>query len=138
MLSFLEVYIFATTYRKVFIVGPKVSYPNTHTTPTPTLPYPTHQPFSTLPYPNPNPPTLPSPPHPYPTLTYLIPTLLPYPYPTTTLPNLTPPTVPCPLRIQTHAHNQASRSRATLSCDSSYCPRRLQPLDSAYEAQLRN
>ena len=60
--SFLEVYIFATTYRKAFIVGPKV--------PKPTPPYPTLLPqpipsYLTLPYPTPPYPSLP---HPYHTL----------------------------------------------------------------------
>ena len=117
--SFLEVYIFATTYRKAFIVGPKVPYPNT---PHPTPPLPTHpDPYRylayptllPLPYPNPYPftPTpYPTPPHPS------------QPYPTPPYPTLLYPTQPYPyhLRIQTHAHNQASSSRATLSCDSSY------------------
>ena len=85
----------------------------------------------TLPLPHPTPshptPTLPLP-HPYPTLPQPIPSpTLTYPnLPCPTLPYATPtqsnPTLPLPypLRIQTHAHNQASRSRATLSCDSSY------------------
>ena len=38
--SFLEVYIFATTYRKAFIVGPKVPYP--------TPPHPPTHPFPKL------------------------------------------------------------------------------------------
>ena len=91
--------------------------------PTPTPPYPTLP----LPYPDPTHTLLPSPTLPYltllyPTLPYPTPTLLPYPHPThrtPTLPNISLP-LPYPLRIQTHAHNQASRSRATLSCDSSY------------------
>ena len=150
--SFLEVYIFATTCRKAFIVGPKVPY---QTLPHPTPPYPyyptlpllTHTPpnlayptpfhptqpkpcptptppHPTLPLPYPYPTLLSSPPLPYltlpyPTIPYPNPTLLPYPtLPTPTLPNTTLP-LPYPLRIQTHAHNQTSRSRATLSCDSS-------------------
>ena len=64
--SFLEVYIFATTYQKTFIVGPKVPYP---TQPFPSLPYPTH-------------PTPPHPTHSYPIL------------PDTNLPHL--PTLPFP------------------------------------------
>ena len=67
--GFLEVYIFATTFRKAFIVGPKVPYPNTPH-PTPNLPYPTHTPFQpTLPYPYLPYPT-PALPLQYPTLTY--------------------------------------------------------------------
>ena len=91
------------------------------TLPHPTLPYPIlpypYLPYDTLPYPT---LTYPSLPYPYPTLT------LPYPYPTLPLPlpyhPLPNPTLPLPypLRIQTHAHNQASRSGATLLCDSSY------------------
>ena len=81
------------------------------TSPSPTL----HYPALPLPYPYPTYPTLtPTPPHP--TLPCLT---LPHPYP-----HLTPyPTLPLPLpyhlRIHTHAHNQASHSRAMLSCDSS-------------------
>ena len=96
-----------------------------------TLPHP----YTTLHY-----PTLPYPNQAYPTLPYPIPTLLPFP--TTPLPSLPYPNpyqptlplpsnhtlplphptlpLPYPLRIQTHAHNQASRSQATLSCDRSY------------------
>ena len=94
--SFLEVHIFATTYRKAFIVGPKVPYP------TPPL-YPT-LPCHTLPYPTLPYPTLPYPTLPYPALTY--PTLhLPLPYPTLpilillhpqTHPQPHPPTQPNP------------------------------------------
>ena len=79
--SFLEVYIFATTYRKAFIVGPNVPY-TTH--PTPSLPYP-------YPY-----PTLPHPTLPYPTLSLLtypsLPTP-PLPIPLLPYPTLTPPTL---------------------------------------------
>ena len=81
--SFLEVYFFATTYQKAFILGPKVTYPTVPLS----LPYPT------------------------------LPLSLPHPYPT---PTRSYPTLPVLLRIHTHAHNQASHSRATLSCDSSY------------------
>ena len=111
--SFLEVYIFATTYLlKAFIVGPKVPDPTLpyptppHPTPPhpyPTLPYPTLPPTPyPLPYPLPY-PTLPLP-LPYPTLPY--PTLpyptLPYPYPYPTPPHPTPPhhTLPLPLHMQ--------------------------------------
>ena len=92
--SFLEVYIFATTYRKAFIVGPKVPYPNPTPTPphpTPTLPYPT-PPYCTLPYSYLPFPTLP---HPYPTLLHPYPPALPLPYlypdHTLPLPYPTPP-----------------------------------------------
>ena len=69
--NFLEVYTFATTYWKAFIVGPKVPYP---TPPHPTPPHPTP--------PHPTPPS-------YPTLSY--PSILPYPTPTLTLPYPYPP-----------------------------------------------
>ena len=112
--SFLEVYIFATTYWKAFIVRPKEPYP--------TLLYPT-LPFFTLPQPPSCPalPTLSYPTHPCPDHP------IPLPNPTSSLPLPSSPTgsyptLPprYPLRIQTHAHNQASRSRATVSCDNSY------------------
>ena len=67
--SFLKVYIFATTYRKAFIVVPKVPYPTLPYPPTPSLPIPQTIPtllpssYPTLPY-----PTLLPPPHPYPIL----------------------------------------------------------------------
>ena len=97
--SFLEVLIFATTYQKTFIVGPKVPYP---TQPFPTLPRPAPprpapprpappRPYPTLPYPTLPYPTLPYPTLPYPTLPY--PTL---PYPTHPTPNLRDPTPPHP------------------------------------------
>ena len=89
-------------------------YPNPYPTPTtPTLTLPLPYPYLTLPY-----PTLPYPTLPYPTLPY--PTL---PYPTLTIPHPPHPTqpYPYPLRIQTHAHKQASCSQATLSFESSYC-----------------
>ena len=85
--SFLEVYIFATTYRKAFIVGPKVPYLTPHLYPTlphpsyPTLTYPYpfyHTPPHLLPHPYPCPtPPIPSPtpPHPYPTQHKPTPTL---------------------------------------------------------------
>ena len=136
--SFLEVYFSATTYRKAFIVGPKVPYPTLHyptpphstsPLPYPTLPQPCPTPTPTLPCPCPT-PTPPIPfyhPLPYPPLPYPTPPLPSYPtptIPTPTLPYSTQPyptlPTPYPLRIQTHAHNQASRSRATLSCNSSY------------------
>ena len=58
----------------------------------------------------------------------------PIPYPTPPLPYPHPPhtTQPYPLRIQTHAHNQASCSRATLSCDSSYYAPNFEKVDGAY------
>ena len=91
------------TYPTLFYpTPPTLSYP---TLTYPSYPTPTHP---TLPYPYPTPPIPSYPPLPYP------PTLLPYSTPTLPLP------IPYPLRIQTHAHNQASCSRATLSCDSSY------------------
>ena len=114
--SFLEVYILATTYWKAFEIAKG------------TLPYP-HIPYITLPYPYLTYPTrtnltLPLPSYttlPCPTLTLPHPTL-PYlnlPFPTPPKPTLPHPH-PYLLRIHTHAHNQASHSRATLSCDSSY------------------
>ena len=116
----------------------------TQPVPIPTLPLPYTLPVPTLLYLY---PTLPYPtlPVPYPTsystctlpyliLLYLCPSLpyptLPYhtlPYPTLTYPTQPysiPYALPCPalpcLGIHTHAHNQASRTRATLSWDSSY------------------
>ena len=99
-------------------------YPSYHTLPYPTPPQPTSpHPNLALPHTPPNPP--------YPTLPMLYPThtLLPYPplpyhslpYPSPPLP---PPTPPYPTQ---HNHtptipsknSQDSRSRATLSCDSS-------------------
>ena len=111
--SFLEVYIFATTYRKAFIVGPKVPYP---TLPNPTLPLPYPYPYPTLPYltlplltlpfqkvPYPTPPlphpTHPTPPHPTPTRPTLLlplPYTLPYPLPLLPTPSLTYPTLTYP------------------------------------------
>ena len=90
--SFLEVYIFATTYWKAFIVGPKVPFP--------TLPYRTlaHPPHTT--------PTLLYLPYPYPYLTHTHPPfptppnpILPNPIlpnPTLPFPTPTPPTLPWP------------------------------------------
>ena len=109
--SFLELYIFATTNRKSFIVGPKVPY---RTLPHPPLPLPTHPYlpyfYTILPYPTPPLPLLPyptltypypscpAPPHPIPTLPY---TPCPYPYPFIlpfypTLPYPTPTLLPYP------------------------------------------
>ena len=134
--SFLEVYICATDYQKAFIVRPNLILPYP-TLPYPTLPYPT-LPYPTLPYPTPPNPTPPhpTPPHPtlpYPTLPYPTPNLtltltltltlnLPYPSQILPVPNPTPPhpSLPYPLRIRTYAHIQDSRSRTTLSCNSSY------------------
>ena len=123
--SFLQVYIFATTYQKAFIVGPK-GYPTYPTLPFlhPNLPYlilPLPLPYPTLP---PTYPTLPLP-LPYPTLPYPY-HLLPLPYhyyfsyPYSYFTPSTPLPLPYPLRIRTHAHNQDSRSQATLSYDSSF------------------
>ena len=89
----------------------------------------THPSYPTLPLLTHTPPTLPHPPHPnlalphplysYPTHTLLSSPNLPLPsYLTLTHPNTTLP-LPYPLRIQTYAHDQASSSRAMLSCDSS-------------------
>ena len=114
--SFLEVYIFATTYQKAFIVGPK-GYPSLPY-PTPTIPYP----IPTLPYLTPSPslpPTL-SLPLFYPTPTHPISYYYSYPYYYPYLAPITPLPRPFSLRIRTHAHYQDSYSRATLSCDSSY------------------
>ena len=78
--------------------------------PNPLLPYPSYStltlPYPTLPY-----PTLPYPTLPYPTLPYPYPTA---PHPTAPYPTLPYPTLPYPLRIQTHAHNQTSRSQAVM------------------------
>ena len=119
--SFLEVYIFATTYRKAFIVGPKVPYPTlpvlspphptpalprpASTLPLPTLPLLTHTP-PTLPYPYLHIPLLPYPALPCPALPRPAP---PHPHPYPTLPSKNSNTCTYP-----------SHSRATLSCDSSY------------------
>ena len=56
---------------------------------------------------------------PYPILPFTIPYPIP-PLPTTPHPTQLTPTLPYPQRIHTHAHNQASSSRAMLSCNSSY------------------
>ena len=99
---------------------PTLLYPTLPTLPISTYPYPT-LPYPTLPYPTPfHLPLL----LPYPTL--LLPTqpcpTLPYPtYPfQLTLPY---PTLPQPLSLPYStlpAHNQVSRSRAMMPCDSSY------------------
>ena len=85
--SFLEVYIFATTFWKAFIVGPKVPYP-TPPHPTPPLPYPT-PPHPTPPNPTPPHPTLPHP------LTESIHSWTKGTLPNPTSPHLTPP-IPYP------------------------------------------
>ena len=107
--NFLEVYIFATTYQKAFIVGPKVIYPTPpHPTPTlpscPALPYPTQSPSYTYPYPTPS-PSQPYPPYnlPLPFLPYT--TLYPIlPIPTLPVPTLPYPTLPYPTCPSKNSH----------------------------------
>ena len=88
--SFLEVYIFATTYQKAFIPGPKVPISSPSRTiwtqPYPTLPHP--QPPIPIPYPYTLPLPLPLP------LPLLYPPTPPTPRPASPNPTTTTPTLP--------------------------------------------